>query len=92
MQKCFKQHMTIFSCRRQSRLWRNVVMTKVFRPPEVIIRSTNFDAKLQEMTKEVTWLSEFFEKPTFILSFQGKRHTTIIPLTLNSLTNLITHY
>uniref|UniRef100_A0A0R3RPK8 Dynein light chain n=1 Tax=Elaeophora elaphi TaxID=1147741 RepID=A0A0R3RPK8_9BILA len=42
-----------FLPRRQSRRWHNAVTAKVFRPPEVIIRSTNLDEKLQEVVKEV---------------------------------------
>ncbi|KAK6103457.1 Dynein light chain type 1 family protein [Brugia malayi] len=39
--------------RRQSRRWHNAVTAKVFRSPEVTIRSTNLDEKLQEVVKEV---------------------------------------
>ncbi|VDK74284.1 unnamed protein product [Litomosoides sigmodontis] len=39
--------------RRQSRKWQNVISAKVFRLPEITIRSTNLDEKLQEAAKEV---------------------------------------
>ncbi|KAL3994841.1 Dynein light chain type 1 family protein [Acanthocheilonema viteae] len=39
--------------RRQSRRWHNAASSKLFRSPEIIIRSTNFDEKLQEIVKEV---------------------------------------
>uniref|UniRef100_A0A915PQ90 Dynein light chain n=1 Tax=Setaria digitata TaxID=48799 RepID=A0A915PQ90_9BILA len=65
--------------RRQSRRWQNAVTAKVFRSPEITIRSTNFDEQLQEVVKEVAKRAlNHFSAESEVASFIKKKFDELL--------------